>query len=237
MYSGELQTLMRSLGTGEVRLVSRCPRTPLRVFRCGLAALFCVGLSSPAWGGAWEEARVELQLGNKPQAAKLFRRAARDGDLRGRYSLGLMLLQGDGIPRDDEEGAEWIRKAAKRGLVPAQSLLGTLHVSGQGVERDLGEAVRWYRLAAEAGDRNAQVGLGALLAEGLGSAPDDVEAHLWLSLAADQGHEIAIQRLARLTVRMSPAALEEAKNLKKEWKPRRRHRPDPAQTRVRSGGY
>ena len=76
------------------------------------------------------------------------RQAAAQGDAQAQFYLGLMYLQGKGIPEDKKEALRWFRKAAAQGDAQAQSMLGGMYTLGQGVPEDDKEAARWYHKAA-----------------------------------------------------------------------------------------
>jgi TPR repeat protein len=81
--------------------------------------------------------------------------------------------------------------------------------------------VRWYRLAADQGEANAQVNLGVTYATGAGVTQDYVQAHLWfnLSVARSTGEtrERAVRGRDLAAGQLTPAALNEAQRLAREW--------------------
>ncbi len=86
--------------------------------------------------------------------------------------------------------------------------------------QDDAEAVRWYRLAAEQGDAGAQNNLGVMYLEGRGVPQDYVQAHMWIKLAAAQGKESFRKSRDLLAELMTPAQIDEAQRLAREWKPK-----------------
>jgi uncharacterized protein len=96
------------------------------------------------------------------------------------------------VAQDDAEAAKWISRAADQGLPLAQFVLGGMYVLGQGVPEDA------------------------------------VRAYVWLSLSATQAAQISgATRLTRdaqemrdaLARTMTPAQIDEAQKLAREWKP------------------
>jgi len=67
----------------------------------------------------------------------------------------MMLMLGQGLPRDYEEGRFWLQQAGRAGLAVAQVNLAGLYERGLGVEPDPVEAVAWYGLAVANGDAAA----------------------------------------------------------------------------------
>jgi TPR repeat protein len=135
-----------------------------------------------------EEAIKAYQHGDYATARRLFRLLAEQGSAKAQYLLGLMYVEGQGVPQDDGEAVKWLRLAADQGHANAQYNLGIMYEKGRGVPQEGGEAVKWLRLAANQGHANAQYNLGFMYERGRGVPQDDGEAVKWLRLAADQGH-------------------------------------------------
>ena len=76
------------------------------------------------------------------------------------YRRGLQYDKGDGVPKDEGEGAKWFRKSAEQGHAPAQYSLAVKYKFGRGVPKDDGEAAKWFKKAAEQGYAGAQYNLG-----------------------------------------------------------------------------
>ena len=85
--------------------------------------------------------------------------------------------------------------------------------------RDYTTAVRLNRPLAEQGDANAQYNLGVFYDNGLGVPQDKVRAYMWFNLSAAQGREGAAAFRDLIARRMTPAQIEEAQKLTREWKP------------------
>ena len=113
----------------------------------------------------------------------------------------------------------WYRKAADQGDAVAEFLLGNQYAFGKGVPQDYSEAMRWFRKAAEQGHPRAMHDLGVIYAKGLGVPHDYVRAHMWFSLSATQGEQRAVKALAMAEQRMTPAQINEAQKLARDWKP------------------
>ena len=72
------------------------------------------------------------------------------------YNLGVMYLNGQGVPQDYAEAAKWYRKAAEQGDVDATRILGLAYYLGKWVPQDLVQSYFWFSLAASraSGDAN-----------------------------------------------------------------------------------
>ena len=85
--------------------------------------------------------------------------------------------------------------------------------------RDYATALRFIRPLAEQGDASAQYNLGVLYDNGLGVPQDKVRAYMWFTLSAAQGRDGAAAFRDLIARRMTPAQIEEAQKLAREWKP------------------
>jgi TPR repeat protein len=66
---------------------------------------------------------------------------------------------------------------------------------------------------------HAQYNLGVLYDNGLGVPLDKVRAYVWFTLSAAQGREGAATFRDLIARRMTPAQIDEAQKLAREWKP------------------
>ena len=122
----------------------------------------------------------------------------RPGLANAQFILGALYFNGQGVPQDYAQAAEWSRKAADQGYAGAQNILGALYANGQGVPQDYARAAEWYRKAADQGFAAAQNSLGALYANGQGVPQDYAQAAEWYRKAADQGFAAAQNNLRAL---------------------------------------
>lgn len=51
------------------------------------------------------------------------RKASDEGDASAQFRFATMLLDGRGVPKDNDQAAKWLRKAAQQGHPDAQRLL------------------------------------------------------------------------------------------------------------------
>lgn len=94
--------------------------------------------------------------GDYATALAIFTPLAKAGLSIAQNNLGMMYLNGTGVPQDDEQAALWIRRASEAGNAIAQSMLGMLYEGGEGVEQDNCRAYMWYSLAAIQGNEEAK---------------------------------------------------------------------------------
>jgi TPR repeat protein len=154
-------------------------------------------------------ARLKYQLGRAHHksdhfatAALWYKTAMEDGSGFGEAAYGLMLMAGQGVPKDFGKAVPLFRDAGDKGIVIAQNALGFLYASGQGVAKDTAESLLWYRRAAEQGAPNAQLNLGIAYEDGNGLPQDLDAAAMWYRKAATFGIDEAKKRLAAVEAKI-----------------------------------
>ena len=113
-------------------------------------------LKQAAEGG---HAGAALQLGNvyfgkyavdakevkTSDGIRWYTKAAEAGDAEAQYTLGMMYLNGTGVPVDLMAAANWIEKAAHNDHAASQFQLGVMYCTAQGVPQDLTQARHMVR--------------------------------------------------------------------------------------------
>jgi len=138
-----------------------------------------------------------LLSGDQHDAAPWVEAAAACGMAEAQLRLGRMLLEGQGVEKDERAAFACFLCAAENGDAEARNMLGRCYENGWGMAADMARAAQNYRLAAEAGLDWAQYNLGHLLLDGAGVAQDRNEAFAWYMRAAMQGHVRAMNLVAR----------------------------------------
>ena len=138
-------------------------------------------------------------------------------DVTGQFSLGVMYLNGEGVPQDYSKAVQWFRKAADQGDAGAQTNLGVMYNQGKGVPQDYAQAMQWYRKAADQGNAWAQSNLGGMYDEGQGVPQDYAKSVQWYILAKASGLKEVEQDLALAESKATPAQIAEAQKLAREW--------------------
>ena len=93
-----------------------------------------------------------FQKGDYTTAAKEWRPEAEEGDPGCQFNLGLLYLDGHGVPQSYAEAVNWFRRAAEQDYTPAQHNLGAMYGTGQGVKRDYVQAYKWLNICAAKGN-------------------------------------------------------------------------------------
>jgi TPR repeat protein len=168
-----------------------------------LVGLFSLLLSSQSWADLSEGTQA-YDRGDYMTAMNELHPLAEQGLAPAQFYLGLMYENGQGVPQDYQEAAQWYLKAAKQGHDRAQNNLGKLHEEGLGVEQDHIIAVQWYRKAAEQGLSVAQFNLAEMYVGGRGIEPNTDQAQAWYRKAAAQGHKKAMAALRQFPEPSTP---------------------------------
>ena len=131
-------------------------------------------------------------------------------DIPAMEELARRLVQGIGVPRDQQAGAGWMLRAAQRGSAQSAFNVGVMYERGFVVERDSARAVEWYRKAAEGGMAMARHNLALMLREGKGTPRDGKEALELLRAAARQGMSASMFTLGDIYERGDVAPRDQA---------------------------
>jgi TPR repeat protein/peptidoglycan hydrolase-like protein with peptidoglycan-binding domain len=102
------------------------------------------------------------------------------------------LVQGVGVPKDQQAGAGWLLRAAQHGSAQSAFNVGVMYERGFVVERDSTRAVEWYRKAADANWPMARHHLALMLREGKGAPRNAQETVDLLRAASRQGLAISM---------------------------------------------
>lgn len=103
--------------------------------------------------------------------------------------LGLRLMNGDQIERDDVRAVEVFKELSEMGDPRGHHFLGAAYVQGAGIEMNEQAAVDLFRRSAEDGYDLAQYWYGYMLSRGRGVPQKDwKEAAVWFRKAAESGN-------------------------------------------------
>lgn len=128
--------------------------------------------------------------------AAALKQLAERGSADAQFELGIRMLGGEGLPKDEKGAAEWLQKAAAQSNLPAMNALGTMSEEGVGVPKDEKKAFEWYKKAAQYGLPLAQQNLAECYDLGKGVDKSAEEATKWLQRAANQDFPPAMAQYA-----------------------------------------
>lgn len=118
---------------------------------CGIGVLLTLAVAIPALAD-FATGLAAYKKGDYAAAYKEWRPIAESGDAATQFNVGLLYLDGHGVPQDYAEAAKWFRRAAEQGYTEAQHNLGAMYGSGQGVRKDFVEAYKWLNICAAKGN-------------------------------------------------------------------------------------
>jgi TPR repeat protein len=144
--------------------------------------------------------------------------AAEQGSAEDQYNLGIRYE--NALPKDHREAVRWYRMAAIQRHAGAFYRLCVLSDIGRGMPQDYQEALRWCRLAADQGHGPAMFLIATYHEKARGVPKDVVQAYQWYNLAAANGQEAGAKWRDRLATNMTPAQIEQAQFLARNWKPK-----------------
>lgn len=142
-----------------------------------------------AYRNGWD---VEVDA---PRAYGHFVIASEQGDPRAQWNVGMMLLTGEGVAKNEAEAYRHVRLSAEAGHLDGMTSHAVMLALGQGVEVDAKAARDWYWAAAQLGSAHALRGLGGMLLSDEGGDPDPALGIALLELAAEAGDPVAPQIL------------------------------------------
>src|SRR3984885_2343405 len=92
-------------------------------------------------------------------ARAAWRPLANQGNPVAQNNLGIMYLDGKGVPQDTSEAVRYLSLSAGAGSSLGQNNLGGLYRDGKGVPRDYGKAALWFAASAAQGNSDAMYNL------------------------------------------------------------------------------
>lgn len=131
---------------------------------------------------------------DKAKAAYLYKLAADNGSSPAMTGLGLMHMNGDGVPKDEQKAVEYYKKAAELGSSASMFNLGIYYFS-KGEKRNVPQAVFYYTQAAKLGNSAAMNNLGSIYYNGESLEKDYEKAYTLFQRAAALGDISAIANL------------------------------------------
>ena len=140
-----------------------------------LAREYATGVRIDDQQGPGQERKAAPDFG---RAAEAYRAAAELGSALAMYNLGILCIEGRGVPRDAVGGAALLNAAAEKNVSAAQYVLGTLHFKGEGVVRDQRKAFLLFSHAAAAGHMDANEALAECYFRGIGT-PKNIKMALY----------------------------------------------------------
>ncbi len=149
-------------------------------------ALFCIGLME-----------IDNPPSNISKGVRNIESSARMGFASAQATLGVIMLTGSGIERNQAEAIKWCSMSARQKLPLGMFYLGMAYSFGDGVPKNQDYANRWIRAAADRELVTAQLTLGMKLALGDGIEKNLGHGVAWLKKAQSNGSAEAEVQLRR----------------------------------------
>lgn len=151
----------------------------------GLALLLAV---LPAHAG-YAEGYAAYRAGDYATALSAWRAAAKEGDARAQFGLGLMYFRGTGTEQNDRAAAKWFAAASQSRHPAALYYLGILTYNGRGVREDQFRAADLFEQSSRfGGPAAADFAMGLVFFNGAGRDQSYFLAAKWFKRAANRGH-------------------------------------------------
>eukprot|EP00639_Heterosigma_akashiwo_P038046 CAMPEP_0194713386 /NCGR_PEP_ID=MMETSP0296-20130528/5269_1 /TAXON_ID=39354 /ORGANISM="Heterosigma akashiwo, Strain CCMP2393" /LENGTH=290 /DNA_ID=CAMNT_0039612131 /DNA_START=51 /DNA_END=926 /DNA_ORIENTATION=+ len=150
---------------------------------------------------AFELATALVFNGLEPKkGANLFTQLGNAGHVDGMVAAGIVLVEGYGVPSNEEQGLQWLEKAALSGSTQGMFELGTAFYTGiDGVlDENESKAFQLFEMAAKNGHIGGMFMAADCMLEGIGTSENIQSAIPLLAEAAEQGHRYARQRMREL---------------------------------------
>lgn len=155
----------------------------------------------------YQDGRV---IAKDPAEARKWFTAAAKADMSGAFEyLGLMLIRGEGGPKNVPEGLAWLERAVAANDTRVAVILGGLYERGEHLPQDPGRAKALYEKAALRGHRPGMGALARLHETRAGDLQDAMTAYAWY-FAVSAVDRRAHEGYSRLHKRLSPEEREAA---------------------------
>ncbi|MGS0892978.1 tetratricopeptide repeat protein [Burkholderia stagnalis] len=158
---------------------------------CVAAAAQSAPHAQPDSSRETRSAVADYNAGDYRAALVQFHDAAERGDRLAQFNYAMMLLTGEGVTANVDEGLRWLKRAADANMSHAQYVYGRMFDDGEFVARDPAEAHRWFLRAAKQGHVQAELALANQFLDGRGTSRDNQQAFIWYKQAADAGEPTA----------------------------------------------
>ncbi|MEM9635022.1 MAG: SEL1-like repeat protein [Pseudomonadota bacterium] len=131
-----------------------------------------------------------------PDAKKAFEAysmASEAGSTTGRKQTALMLVRGQGVDQDVDEGLRILQDMAESGDASAMYILGQLYENGEenAVQADVAKAFEFYKTAAASEDLSSMLRMAFMQIEGIGTTRDAATGVTVLEQLAAEGNSDA----------------------------------------------
>jgi uncharacterized protein len=179
-----------------------------------LATALLATANMPAAADPMQDGAQQFQRSDYKAALASWKPLAVNGNPTAQNDLGILYLDGKGVPQNMSEALRYLSLSAAAGSSLGQNNLGGLYRDGKGVPRDYTKAAQWFSASAAQGNSAGMYNLGLMYEQGQGMKAESFHASMWYALAAEQNNlpNAAAHRDA-LWGRMTQSAQKQAREL------------------------
>ncbi len=160
-----------------------------------------------------QEGAISFYHENYLEAQKYLSKASEAGDPSAHYYLGIMYLNGQGVPANYQEAARLFELAAGKNHAGGQIALGVLLIEGIGIPQNFKRAAHLLTLAAKQNNQDAQAILGWIYKYGVGVRENKIIAYALWNYVAAKGDEWARINRNYMLLEMTEEELYKAQDL------------------------
>lgn len=160
-----------------------------------------------------QEGAISFYHENYIEAQKYLEKASKAGDASANYYLGIMYLNGYGVPVNYQEAARLFTLGAQKNHLGAQIALGVLLIEGIGIPQNFKRAAQLLTLSAKQDNHDAQSILGWVYKYGVGVPESNLVAYALWNYAAAKGDDWARYNRNYLLADMTENELYKAQEL------------------------
>ncbi len=163
-----------------------------------LLVLSCFFVAVPAFPQATEKFQQGINafaVGDYQTAADIWLVEAYEGSPDAQFNLGVMYIEGKGVPQNRDDALFWFIKAAENDHIQAQYNLGHLYFEDNDNPESLKKGAAWWRRSSLQGFSIAQFNYARAVFYGFGVEQNLPEALYWLEQSAASGEDVALRFL------------------------------------------
>ena len=148
-------------------------------------------------GMGYKRCGAVAEADDKANKVAICRALAESGNADAQYDMGLILVRGVHVERDEAAAFAWFSRAAELGDKEALASLGGMYFRGMGVAADRALGIKLWQQAAEAGVSAARLELAMLYYHGAGLEQDKARAEAMLRALVEEDYHPARRQLSQ----------------------------------------
>lgn len=126
-------------------------------------------------------------LTDPSEKAEWFQKAADAGSDYGKWNLGKLYKDGNGVEKNIDKALSLLTQSANEGCTGAMESLAKIYLTGDGVNKNGEEAIKWYLKAVNAGKNDYLLDIAFIYLKGKSVSKDVDKAIHYYKTAAEKG--------------------------------------------------